>query len=100
MTRWSRRREAAGKTSQREAVPERPAANWKSERATQNRAIATILSDMDAEIESLETTLTKARRVKQGMVQKLLTGKVRLVQGAPVFIYSQLFDRIRIMTYK
>ena len=42
-------------------------------------AIATILSDMDAEITALETKLTKARQLKQGMMQELLTGRIRLV---------------------
>ena len=42
-------------------------------------AIATILSDMDAEIAALEAKLSKARLIKQGMMQELLTGKVRLV---------------------
>ena len=42
-------------------------------------AIATILSDMDAEIAALETKLAKARQVKQGMMQKLLTGNIRLI---------------------
>ncbi|MBK9092326.1 MAG: restriction endonuclease subunit S [Anaerolineae bacterium] len=42
-------------------------------------AIATILSDMDAEIAALEGKLVKARQVKQGMMQELLTGRVRLV---------------------
>ena len=42
-------------------------------------AIATILSDMDVEITALETKLTKARQLKQGMMQELLTGKIRLV---------------------
>lgn len=41
--------------------------------------IATILSDMDAEIEALEAQLDKARQLKQGMMQELLTGRVRLV---------------------
>ncbi len=41
--------------------------------------IATVLSDMDAEIAGLEVKLDKARRVKEGMMQDLLTGKVRLV---------------------
>ncbi|WP_353166361.1 restriction endonuclease subunit S [Empedobacter brevis] len=41
--------------------------------------IATILSDMDAEIETLEQKLTKAKQVKQGLMQKLLTGRIRLV---------------------
>ncbi len=42
-------------------------------------AIATILSDMDEEIQALETRLNKTKQIKQGMMQVLLTGKVRLV---------------------
>ncbi|MGO9139718.1 MAG: restriction endonuclease subunit S [Syntrophales bacterium] len=42
-------------------------------------AIATVLCDMDAEIESLEQKLSKYRLIKQGMMQELLTGKTRLV---------------------
>jgi len=42
-------------------------------------AIATILSDMDAEIQALEQRLNKTRQIKQGMMQELLTGKTRLV---------------------
>lgn len=42
-------------------------------------AIATILCDMDAEISALEAKLTKARQIKQGMMQELLTGKTRLI---------------------
>lgn len=42
-------------------------------------AIATILSDMDAEIEALETKRAKYEQVKQGMMQQLLTGKIRLI---------------------
>jgi type I restriction enzyme S subunit len=41
-------------------------------------AIAAILSDMDAEIAALEAKLAKARRLKQGMMQELLTGGIRL----------------------
>lgn len=41
-------------------------------------AIATILSDMDEEIQALEQRLTKTRQIKQGMMQVLLTGKIRL----------------------
>lgn len=44
----------------------------------QNR-IAQILSDMDAEIESLEKKLDKYKMLKQGMMQNLLTGKIRLI---------------------
>lgn len=42
-------------------------------------AIAALLSDMDAEIEKLESQLTKYRDLKQGMMQSLLTGKIRLL---------------------
>ena len=42
-------------------------------------AIATVLSDMDAEITALEEKLGKARAIKQGMMQELLTGRIRLV---------------------
>lgn len=42
-------------------------------------AIAAILSDIDAEIDALETKLTKARQIKQGMMQELLTGRIRLI---------------------
>jgi len=42
-------------------------------------AIATILSDMDAEIAALEQKLDKIKAIKQGMTQELLTGRIRLV---------------------
>ena len=45
----------------------------------EQRAIATILSDMDAEITALETRRDKTRDLKQGMMQELLTGKIRLI---------------------
>ncbi len=41
-------------------------------------AIATILSDMDNELQALTQKLEKARELKQGMMQQLLTGKIRL----------------------
>jgi len=42
-------------------------------------AIATILRDMDAELARLEIKLAKVRQVKQGMMQELLTGRIRLI---------------------
>ena len=42
-------------------------------------AIAAILADMDAELTALEAKLTKARHIKLGMMQNLLTGRIRLV---------------------
>lgn len=41
--------------------------------------IATILSDMDAELSALEQKLEKYKKIKLGMMQELLTGKVRLI---------------------
>ena len=45
----------------------------------EQRAIAAVLSDMDAEIAALERRRDKTRAVKQGMMQQLLTGRVRLI---------------------
>ena len=45
----------------------------------EQEAIAAILSDMDHEIVALEAKLGKARQLKQGMMQELLTGRIRLV---------------------
>ena len=42
-------------------------------------AIATVLSDMDAELSALEARLDKTRDLKQGMMQELLTGRIRLI---------------------
>lgn len=42
-------------------------------------AIATALSDMDADLSALESRLAKTRAIKQGMMQELLTGRTRLV---------------------
>ena len=47
----------------------------------EQRAIAAVLSDMDAEIAALERRRDKTRTVKQGMMQQLLTGRVRLVES-------------------
>jgi type I restriction enzyme S subunit len=42
-------------------------------------AIATVLSEMDAELSVLESRRDKTRNIKQAMMQELLTGKTRLV---------------------
>ena len=42
-------------------------------------AIAAVLSDMDTEIAALENKLGKTRQIKQGMMQELLTGRIRLI---------------------
>ena len=46
---------------------------------SEQTAIATVLSDMDAEITALEARRDKTRALKQGMMQELLTGRIRLV---------------------
>ena len=46
---------------------------------SEQTAIATILSDMDAELAELDARLAKARHIKQGMMQELLTGRIRLL---------------------
>ena len=48
--------------------------------SAEQTAIAAVLSDMDAEIAALERRRDKTRAVKQGMMQQLLTGRVRLVK--------------------
>lgn len=42
-------------------------------------AISEIIADIDIEIEKLESQLTKYQNIKQGMMQTLLTGKIRLL---------------------
>jgi type I restriction enzyme S subunit len=42
-------------------------------------AIASVLSDMDLELREVESKIMKARDIKQGMMQQLLSGKIRLV---------------------
>jgi len=46
-------------------------------------AIATVISDMDAEIAAIGTRRDKTCAVKKGMMQQLLTGRVRLVEPSP-----------------
>jgi len=48
-------------------------------RLPEQKAIAAILSDMDAEITTLESRRNKTKLLKQGMMQELLTGRIRLV---------------------
>lgn len=42
-------------------------------------AIGAALADMDAELDAVDAQLLKARAIKQGMMQALLTGRIRLV---------------------
>lgn len=47
--------------------------------SVEQTAIAAVLSDMDTELAALESRLAKARQIKQGMMQELLTGRIRLL---------------------
>lgn len=47
----------------------------------EQQAIAKVLSDMDGEIKQLEKKLAKYQQIKQGMMQELLTGRIRLVDA-------------------
>ena len=46
---------------------------------SEQTAIATVLSDMDTELAALEERLAKVYQIKQGMMQELLTGRIRLL---------------------
>lgn len=46
---------------------------------SEQMAIADALSDMEFELMAFESKLAKARQIKQGMMQELLTGRIRLI---------------------
>jgi type I restriction enzyme S subunit len=46
---------------------------------SEQAAVAKVFGDMDEELSALESRLSKARALKQGMMQELLTGRIRLV---------------------
>ena len=45
----------------------------------EQEAIGEVLWDMDKAVAAAEAKLTKARQIKQGMMQELLTGRIRLL---------------------
>ena len=53
---------------------------FKAPQLSEQRAIAALLSDIDAEIAALEQRQDKTRAIKQGMMQQLLTGRARLIE--------------------
>lgn len=60
------------------------------------RNIATILSDMDKEIADLEACRNKYKLIKSGMMQKLLTGQIRLIKPlAPIIPLATPETKIR-----
>ncbi len=74
---WMQYNEASGVPSLNASTIERVLMSLPSK--NEQTAIATILSDMDEEIQALEQRLSKTRQIKQGMMQELLTGRTRLV---------------------
>jgi type I restriction enzyme S subunit len=48
--------------------------------AVEQKAIADVLKNMDKEMETIESKKAKYEQIKQGMMQQLLTGKIRLVE--------------------
>ncbi|WP_444940782.1 restriction endonuclease subunit S [Microbulbifer sp. ZKSA004] len=52
----------------------------------EQESIAGILTDLDREIDKLKEGMKKIRQIKQGMMQQLLTGKIRLVQPEAVTV--------------
>lgn len=46
----------------------------------EQKAIASVLTSMDSEISALESKKAKYKQIKQGMMQQLLTGRIRLVE--------------------
>lgn len=52
---------------------------WMPKDEKEMYSISNLLDDMDLEIDSLETKKEKYKSVKAGMMQELLTGKIRLV---------------------
>ena len=74
---WKKHNEASGVPSLNARTIER--IEMRTPPPGEQSAIATILSDMDAEIAALEGKLVKARQLKQGMMLELLTGRIRLL---------------------
>ena len=54
-------------------------ASFRKHSPTRRADIAGILGDIDAEIAALEAKLSKAQQVKAGIMQELLTGRIRLI---------------------
>ena len=73
---WIKNNEASGVPSQNARTIEKVQISLPL--LPEQTAIAQLLSDMDAEIEALECRLKKTQSLKQGMMQALLSGKIRL----------------------
>jgi type I restriction enzyme S subunit len=74
---WQRYNEASGVPSLNAKTIEN--IEVRCPKPPEQKAIAAVLTDMDAELTVLEQRLAKTRDLKQGMMQELLTGRIRLV---------------------
>lgn len=63
----------------------------------EQKAIAEALSEMDSDIAALENKLTKYRQVKQGMMQQLLTGKIRLKNAVEDLVQAEQANAVKIL---
>lgn len=70
------------------------------ESVAEQATIAKILVDMDKEIAGLEKKLGKYRQVKQGMMQQLLTGKIRLTKDIEDSVQAEQVTSEKAMTLR
>lgn len=63
----------------------------------EQQAISCILSDMDDDIAELEKKLAKYRQVKRGMMQQLLTGKIRLKNDVEDLRQAEQANAVKIL---
>lgn len=61
----------------------------------EQQAISCILSDMDDDIKELEKKLAKYRQIKQGMMQQLLTGKIRLKTDVEELVQAEQANAVK-----
>ena len=66
----------------------------------EQQEISSILSDMDNDITALEEKLAKYRQVKQGMMQQLLTGKIRLTKDIEDSVQTEQVTSEKAMTLR
>ncbi|MGX5729701.1 restriction endonuclease subunit S [Pseudoxanthomonas beigongshangi] len=71
----------SGSTVMGLSLPELRKISFSKPPLPEQEAIAAVLTDMDTEIAALDARLAKARQLKQGMMQVLLTGRIRLPHG-------------------
>lgn len=61
----------------------------------EQKAIVAVLTDMDTAIEALDRRLRKTKQIKQGMMQQLLTGRIRLVTRQQPIVPANIESKAR-----